>query len=127
MVRGVPIRLIHVYYEVTFYRRTFTTNRSYKIARKNHTRNDRFRDLTFPSCILGDRHDFNSSLTFFPPRSVVAPTTFVPPNRSVLNIFASPIEINDPAARVIIVAKNIDGKISGKQEFNLRLYRNDLT
>lgn len=67
MVRGVPIRLIHVYYEVTFYRRTFTTNRSYKIARKNRTRNDRFRDLTFPPCILRDRHDFNSLLTFFPP------------------------------------------------------------
>ena len=123
MVRGVPIRLIHVYYEVTFYRRTFTTNRSYKIARKNHTRNDRFRDLTFPSCILGDRHDFNSSLTFFPPSPVVARTTSVPPNRSVLNIFASPIEINDPAARVIIAAKNIDGRISRKEEFNFfRLY-----
>lgn len=60
MVRGVPIRLIHVYYEVTFYRRASATNRSYKIARKNCTRNYRFRDPTFPPRILGDRRDATS-------------------------------------------------------------------
>lgn len=127
MVRGVPIRLIHVYYKVTFYRRRGLHHESLlqDCAQKSRTK----RPVPW-SClptlrILGDRHDFNSFLTcsfFFSSFSLsflflrpVARAAFILRDRwNILNIFVSPIEINDTArpslSRLVKTRKRLFGE-----------------